>query len=180
MAERSLTGGTGAKFQTTFTPARRARAATSRFSAMETSICSTSTEALDRRSSGRSAERSAILAPLATVIAFSPLPSTVMKAQPVGSSVTRMARTSTPFSSRFLTAGLTERILADGARHGYPDRAAMAYPRRRDGLIGALAAEETVGPARQDGFARTGDPLHPGDEIHIDGAEDDDHGTALF
>ena len=49
MAERSLTGGTGAKFQTTFTPARRARAATSRFSAMETSICSTSTEALDRR-----------------------------------------------------------------------------------------------------------------------------------
>ena len=79
-----------------------------------------------------------------------------------------------------LTAGLTERILADGARHGYPDRAAMAYPRRRDGLIGALAAEETVGPARQDSFARTGDPLHPGDEIHIDGAEDDDHGTALF
>ncbi len=79
---------------------------------------------------------------------------------------------------------IDSRLAQGGERQGReavgPDAAGHRHPcpgaRRRDCLIGPLAAGDGHVIGRQNGLARARQRRHPGDEIHVDRAEDDNHG----
>ena len=94
----------GPRLSTTRAPRALARTTTAQFDSSGTSICRTSTVSGLSQSSGSASGGRSVLAPLATVIWFSPTLSTITAAQPVGSALSVIAWMPTPASSSAASA----------------------------------------------------------------------------
>jgi hypothetical protein len=128
----------------------------------------------DISATARSAS-SAVTSPLApgiTAIMFSPSPPTRISAMPVGPSTWRTFEVG---SGRFTKQGKRlggEGVIADRAAHLHR----CSGPPRRQRLVGALAARRRGEIGSGHGFARFRQSRRGSDQVHVDGADDGDHG----
>ena len=102
------TGLAGARLRTTRAPRALARSTAAQLDSSGTSICSTSTASGPSHASGSASGERSVLAPLATVIWFSPARSTITAAQPVGSALRLTASVPTPASSSASSASVAK------------------------------------------------------------------------